>query len=222
MAGKYAEESMKQMRNTILVLTLILAAAAPVMADEVLTVVADSTLADHVGFVVVSTSTEDSGVSIFLFEEAGKLRFFAQRGFGTTTWDTTTTAQYLVPMNAMTIGDTWTFIEDDFGNPTVARVGAQEPVTTGLGTFDCFRVDIERVSEPGVAMQTMWFADGVGFVRSQAFVDGWMDWRDDLESYTNASGSGFMPMGVGNIWNFVPVAVATETTSWGDLKSIYR
>jgi hypothetical protein len=213
---------MKRMRNTILVLTLILAAAAPVMADEVLTVVADSTLAGHAGFVAVSTSTEDSGGSIFLFEEAGKLRFYAQRGFGTTTWDIMTTAQYVVQTSAMTIGDTWTFIEDDFGNPTVARVGAQEQVTTALGTFDCYRVDIERVSEPGVALETMWFADGVGFVRSQGFLNGWMDWRDDLESYTNASGSGFMPMGVGNTWNFTPVAVANETTNWGNLKSLYR
>ncbi len=213
---------MKQLRNTTLILTLILAAATPVMADSALTVVADSTLAGHVGYVVVNTSTEDGGESIFLFEEAEKLRFFATRGFGTTTWDTLPTAQYVVQLNAMSIGDTWNFIDNGSGGPSVARVGAFEQVITGLGTFSCYRVDIELVSTPGVIRENMWFAAGVGFVRSQGFEGGWMDWRDDLESYTIVSGSGFMPMGVGNTWNFIQVAVANETTSWGNLKSLYR
>jgi len=208
--------------NPIHVLLLILVSSTSVMADEVLTVAADSTLAGHAGYVLTSTNTEDSGGSIFIFEEAGKARFYAIRDYGVQSWDILSTPQYVVPTGAMSIGDTWTFIETDFGEATLARVTAQENVTTPAGFFTCFRVDIERLVEPGVVIETLWFSWGAGFVRNQGYLDTFLDWRDELQSSSILGGTGYLPMAVGNTWNYVELPVAAENTSWGGLKSIYR
>lgn len=213
---------MQHLRNAILVLALTAAAATPVMADETLTVVADSTLAGQAGFVVHSVYGDNTGESIFLTEESGKIRFYATREFGFSSWDIVASAQYLVPTSTLTIGDTWDYINTDNDEATVARVGAEESVETAAGTFSCYRVDIERVAAPGTAYETMWFAAGVGFVRNQGFLNGSMDWRDELQSHAIAGGTGFMPLAAGNSWNYVEVPVATVITNWGELKSTYR
>ena len=63
----------------------------------------------------------------------------------------------------------------------------------------------------------------VGFVRNQGYLDGTVDWRDELESYSTPLGSGYMPLGVGNTWRFVEVPVSTSgSTTWGEIKTRYR
>jgi len=175
---------MSRPKITFLTLLLILAAAAPVNADEVLTVAADSTLDGHAGYVVHSTPTGYPGSSFFLFEEAGKLRFYATRGYGSQDWDIVSSPQYIVPTSAMSIGDTWDYLDSDPGEALRARVTAQENVITPAGTFSCFRVDIDSVTDPGVLHQTMWFAWDVGFVRTQGYQGSHLDWRDELQSFS--------------------------------------
>ena len=81
---------------------------------------------------------------------------------------------------------------------------------------------IGRVDTPGVALETMWFTWGVGFVRNQGYWNGSVDWRDELQSFSITSGSGYMPVGIGNTWEFVAVPVANENPTWGEIKSMYR
>ncbi len=208
--------------NVTPILLLFMFLALPVTASETLTVAADSTLAGHEGFIVHITSTFEGFSSLFLFEENDKLRLFAGRDGGSTEWDILSSAQYVVPTTAMTVGQSWDFIDTDEGEARVARVVGQEQRTTSAGTFTCLRVKIERVSAPGVADETIWFAWGVGFVRDQGYVDGYLDWRDELQSYSISSGTGYMPMGVGNTWSYVERPVASEAESWGGLKRLYR
>ncbi len=213
---------MTRSNSTITALFLVMLAAAPVMADESITVVADSTLSGNAGYVVHSTPTEDPGSSIFLYEEAGKLRFYATRDFGSQDWDILPTAQYIAPTSPMTVGDSWSFIAAEDGAATVAEAVGQESVTTPAGTFSCFRVDIERVASPGEVVETMWFAWEVGFVRNEGYLDGYVDWRDELQSYTHAGGTGYMPAAVGNVWVMAEITVPGEARSWGGLKSLFR
>ena len=212
---------MQPTRNAFLILVLVTTAAIPVMADEILTVVADSTLAGQAGYVIHSVY-DNTGSSIFLTEEAGKVRFYATREFGLAGWDIVATPQYLVPTGTLTIGETWDYINTDDDEATVARVAAQESVTTAAGTFSCYQVDIERAAAPGTAYETMWFASGVGFVRNEGYINGAMDWRDELQSQSIVGGTGYLPLAVGNSWTYAEVPVATENTNWGELKSIYR
>ncbi len=206
----------------VLSLMLLLIAAAPAMADEVLTVAADSTLAGQAGWVVHSTPSNGSGASIFLYEDASKLRFGANREYGSQEWNIVPTAQYFVPTAPMNVGDTWTSLATDEGDETVAEVVSEETITTAAGTFDCLRVDVEMVSNPGVVLESYWFAWGVGFVRNEGFEAGVSDWRDEVSSYTIVGGTGYMPAAVGNTWTLEEIVVPNDGGSWGELKSLYR
>ncbi len=208
--------------QAFLIIAAALIVAAPATADEVLTVAADSTLAGQAGFVVHSTPTSGVGSSIFLVEEAGMIRFFATRDYGSPVWDLVASAQYVVKAGPLTIGDTWDFVDNESGGATTARVAAAEDVTVGAGTFSCFRVDIENVAEPGVVQESMWFAAGVGFVRNQGYLNGLVDWRDDLASSTVVGGTGNLPLAVGNSWDYTEVSVPNEDLDWGELKALYR
>ena len=179
-------------------------------------------MAGHAGWLIQSTSTGGGEMSIFVFEEAEKLRIYAVRENGEPEWDVFGSAQYLVPTVPMSVGDTWPSLETEYGEQTLARAVMQETVTTAAGQFDCMRVNIERVSEPGIVIETYWFAWGVGFVRDEGYGPEGLEWRDDLTSYTILGGVGYMPAYVGNIWMLGEITVATEPASWGELKSLYR
>jgi len=213
-----------QMRTMLSILLMLLTTAGVVLADETITVAADSTLAGQAGYIVHVTpdNPQDSASSLFFFEEAGKLRMYAARDVGSQDWDIFGSAQYLCPTAPMSLGDTWSHLSSDEGEATLARVVAEEDVTTAAGLFTTFRVEVELVSEPNVSIETMWFAWGVGFVRNQGYEGGAVDWRDNLTSYSIVGGSGYMPLGVGNTWTHAPEAVSTETAGWGELKSLFR
>ena len=214
---------MQRPRTTLATLLLILTAATSVMAGEVLTVVADSTLAGTDGFVIHATQTDGSGSSVFLVEEAGMVRLFASREYGSQSWDIEATVQYICPLTPMSLGDSWSSFTTDEGDETVAEVTAAENLTTDAGTFQCYRVDIEKVSEPGVLVETMWFSWGVGFVRSQGYWNGYMDYRDELDNYFTIGGAtGYLPLDIGNWWSYAEVAVPSESVSWGAVKAMHR
>ena len=99
---------------------------------------------------------------------------------------------------------------------------ALENISVLAGSFSAYRVDIAEVAAPSVVLETMWFVNGVGFVRDQGYQNGVLDWRDELSTYTIAGGSGFMPLAVGNEWEHVWLSVPTAAKSLSGLKSQYR
>lgn len=212
---------MKRLRILPLILLATLTLAAPAAADEILTVAADSTMSGHAGWIIHSTESE-GGMSLFFTEEAQKLRMYAVREYGSQTWEIPPTAQYLVPTVQMNIGDSWAGLGTDEGEATIARAAAQETITTAAGSFDCIRVDVEVAANPGVVVESYWFAWEVGFVRDQGYLGGEVDWRDELQSYTILGGTGYMPAFVGNTWNLAEITVPSENPSWGELKSLFR
>jgi hypothetical protein len=196
--------------------------AVPAQAGETLTVVADSTYSGNDGFVVESVEDESFGVSIFVGIDAGKVRIYAFRDFGSQIWDDVGDPQYLVPSATLNIGDTWRFVDSDDGNETEAEVMALENITVVAGTFSAYRVDIIETNAPNDLYETMWFANGIGFVRSQGFLNGEVDWTDDLATYSIVGGGGFFPLAVGNTWDIVYGIVSTERGTWGGAKALYR
>lgn len=212
------------MRKLVPVLfALALAAPFTAQADEVITVVADSTLAGNDGFIVHSVrASEGEGQSVFVFEEDGKLRVYAFRQFGQFTWDVLPGSQYLVQQHSMSIGDKWNALQGDGGNPMEAEVVDHVSITVLAGTFDCYRIDLVYTANPTVVVQSMWFSNGVGWVQNEGYLPGGaVDWRDELSDYTIVSGTGFMPLGIGNSWTQISITVATRQASWGEIKSKY-
>jgi len=213
------------MRSFVKVFSVFLLAssfAVCALADETLTVVADSTYSGNGGFVVVSLETDGFGSSIFVGNDAGKVRIYAFRDFGSQIWDDVGDAQYLVPSTTLNIGDTWRFVDSDSGNETEAEVMALENITVVAGTFSAYRVDIVEVNAPNDLYESMWYVNGIGFVRSQGFLNGEIDWTDDLRSYSIVGGSGFFPLAVGNTWDIQYEIVSSESGTWGRTKAMFR
>ncbi len=212
------------MSRLALVLTgLALLLASNALAQETITVVADSTMDGHAGS--IATDVEPGWTTdFFLFNEGGLIRFYAFRENGAPLWTVLPAAEYLVKTTGMIIGDSWRGPDTDFGQPTTATVTAFESVTTPAGTFNCARVEFALTNNPSMLDSVFWFADGVGIVR-QDFYDLFSPQnpvtdRSELVSFTIAGGSGFLPVTVGNQWNY-QTTVASEKTTWGQLKSQY-
>jgi hypothetical protein len=202
---------------------LLLAAIAPAaVADEVITVMADSTLDGHAGFVVHSVRDGVSGQSIFVFEENDKLRIYAYRAFGQSEWAVEDHAQYLCPTVSVPVGTAWNYLADDMGVARVAGVVRTESVTVPAGTFSAHRVEIITFNDPSTPVGVMWFVDGVGWAQSEGlFPDGKTEWREVLLSYQVTGGTGYMPIAVGNTWTLTEGTVSSALRSMGDLKSRY-
>lgn len=211
---------MKTMITAVVTLVFLGAASSLVLADSTLECTADSTLAGNDGFVLTTSEPGFPSEMLFAFAESGMVRVFAARepGFA---WDIFPTTQFLCPTTTMGIGNTWRFLDDDDGE-TLATVIALENVTTTAGIFSAYRVDVTSVSAPGVITQSIWFADGVGMVRTIEYSGGVPDQTDELSSFTIASGSGFMPLWLGNIWDNAEIIVPTEETTWGAVKAQFE
>lgn len=184
---------MRSFSIVFLVLIPVLGISVCAQADENITVVADSTFSGNVGFVVHSVQSDDSSVSVFMGLDSGKVRIYGIREFGSQNWDELAEPQYFVGSSPMNIGDTWRFLDSDDGIETEAEVVALESITVVAGTFSAYRVEIVETNAPNEPFETMWLVEGVGFVRNQGFLNGELDWTDDLRSYSIVGGSGFFP-----------------------------
>ena len=199
----------------LVALALLCTLAASVVADETFEVVADSTINGNDGFLLRITEPGEGGTTLFLFEEVGKIRAYAEREFGSAVWDIFSGAQYVCPATSMSLNDSWRALDDE-GEETVANVVAQESITTGAGTFTCFKVDIARASNPNTITENLWFSSGTGLVRQyDTFPD---DWQSDLQNVIITGGSGFFPLAVGNTWDYSEISTPLETSSWGAVK----
>lgn len=212
------------MSKIALVLTgFVLLFASGALAQETITVVADSTMDGHAGS-IASDVEPGWTTDIFFFNEGGLMRFYAIRDNGAPTWDVLPAAEYVVKATGMAIDDTWRGLDTDAGQETVATVTAFQTITTPAGPFDCFKVEYALASNPILLDAVFWFSDGVGLVR-QDFYDvdipgNPLTDMTELTSYNVVGGSGYLPMAVGNQWNYQETVAADEST-WGQLKSQY-
>lgn len=213
---------MRSLSIVFLVFVLATGISVSAQADEDLTVVADSTFSGNDGFVVHSVQSDGSNASVFAGLDSGKVRIYAFREFGSQIWDELDEPQYFVGSSPMNIGDTWRFLDSDDGHETEAEVVALESITVVAGTFLAYRVEIVETIAPNEPFETMWFVDGVGFVRNQGFLNGELDWTDDLNTYSIVGGSGFFPLAVGNTWNILWEIVSNEKETWGGTKALFR
>jgi hypothetical protein len=214
---------MKSFAIVAIVFASLFIISSPALADENFEIVADSTMDGHAGFLFQIRDPGNSSFTMFVFEEAGKVRVYATRDFGTTSWNIQSGVQYICPVTSMSISDTWRFLDEE-GSETVATVAALESITTAAGTYSCYKLDIEIVSDPGIVISSFWFSSGVGLVRHTNFVGGTtqIDWQSDLLSFSLAGGSGFFPRATGNIWYYEEISSPVESTTWGNIKAKFN
>lgn len=216
------------MRPSVLVLMLALLTlfASGAQADETYTLIGTATVDGNPGFVLEANEVGFPIEEYHAFVELGQVRISATRPQGATPWDLITPAAYLVPSSTMNVNDTWDFLTVGVADrPAVATVRALESVTVPAGTFNAYRVEIGLASDPSVLDTVIWFADGVGWVRSDYYdVDAQgnpYDGHEELSSYSIVGGSGYFPLAVGNTWSFLTV-VPTDNSSWGSVKALYN
>jgi hypothetical protein len=195
---------------------------APALAGQTFEIVADSTLDGNAGFLMQITEPGENGATVFMFEEAGMIRMYAMRAHGFDFWVVFPGGQYICPVSAMSINDTWRFLDDE-GIETIATVIGLESITTAAGTFACYTVVVEDINNRGTVLQTLWFSSGIGLVREMDFFEGPtpINWQSDLQSYNISGGSGFFPLAVGNRWDYAEITNPTQATTWGAIKSKY-
>lgn len=189
-------------------------------ADDVFNATADSTIDGNAGTILTIEEPGNPTETLFLFPQTGMIRVYARRDAGSPTWDVLTGPVYLVPKNKIDLGDTWRFLDDDFGGETIAEAVMEESVTTAAGTFTAWKVNVAPVSNPTQPTQGLWFASGVGLVRQVDYFDQWIERESNLETYATA-GNGYFPLVVGNVWTYIGTDVPAGSSSIGAVKSHY-
>ena len=214
------------MKSTVIVSTvaimclfLLITPSAGSAQDLTQTFRADSTMDGHAGSLFRILESGYPGEDIFIFEETGMYRVYAAREDGGT-WEYFTPAQYFCPVSSMTVGQTWRAINWGMAQETLATVVLEEDITVAAGTFTCFKIEIQVVSNPDVVVQTNWISDGGGLIR-ESFFEGTGYWISELLS-SSVTGTGFMPRVVGNWWSYSGFEVSTEESSWGAIKKEVR
>lgn len=202
---------------TLLVGCLLVISIPAAAQNEVFTMYADSTMDGHNGTLLRITAPGESTTG-FLYDDGGMVRVYAFRDDLVGIWFVLPSAQYLCPTTTMNISDSWRGLDDN--GATTYTVVAFESVTVPAGTFMCYRVEVVNDSDPGTLLRNLWFSDGVGLVKETDFFP--VYWVGALFSYQIASGSGYLPMGSGNIWNYQDVTTPVENTTWGGVKALYE
>ncbi len=215
---------MKPIVISVAIIMSLFLISAPALADSLFEVVADSTLNGNAGFVLKISEPGEGGVSLFIFEEAGKYRAYAEREFGSSVWDVLPGQQYLTPTTSMNISDSWRFVDEDNGDATTATVAALEMITTPAGTFSCYKVDVAVDNNPSVVVFSVWFSSGVGLVRQIDYFDNGTPafFQEDLQSFSILGGTSFLPFFVGNTWSYIDIATPVQETTWGAIKAKYK
>lgn len=184
--------------------------------NEVFTMYADSTMDGHNGTLLRITAPGESTTG-FLYDDGGMVRAYAFRDDLVGIWFIFPAAEFICPTTTMNINDSWRSLDDP--GATTSTVVAFESVTVPAGTFPCYRVEVVRDSDPSTVIQNVWYSDGVGLVKQ---VDTFPYWESVLFSYQIMSGSGYLPMGPGNIWNYQDVTSPVESRTWGGVKALYQ
>jgi hypothetical protein len=210
---------MKSFATAALLSICVLVAGLPAQAqNESFRMYADSTMDGNDGTLMWIIEAGDTNGTAFLFEDGGMIRVYAFRDHRMP-WEIITPAQFLVPASSMAINDFWRALDED-DEATTSTVVAQESITVPAGTFPCYRIEVVKDSAPSQVIQEIWFSDGFGLIKqTDTFPDVWVS---VLFSYQVPSGSGFFPLGPGNMWNYQDVTTPVESKTWGAVKALYE
>lgn len=186
---------------SLLALTMLLMAAFATTAsayDWRLSCYADSTLAGQSGFLLESEEPGYGTETLFVFEEAGHIRVFAVRPEGEPNWELLPEGSLIAPAPGDGIGDSWSTLPDDFGRPSTSTLEAFESTTVPAGTFSAAKCVSRPDVDPSTFTEVRHWVQGIGLIRDFFPADG----ADILTSYFIAGGSGYLPLAVGNWWEY--------------------
>ena len=208
------------------VLLVLFGLQSEAWADELFTVTKDTLLFSSPGSLVRVVDPGVEGLTWHAFEEDLRGNFMVRlnglREDGTDDWEIYASPPvYLCPTVQMIPGLVWQFPVDDSGSSRSAKVVGQEAVSVPAGEFlNAWRVDVTRDDQPGVVVQTLWFAVNVGIVKQVVFENGIPIRRSELQSY-DVRGLGFFPLLAGNSWQYADVSVTGRARSLGALKGSF-
>ena len=170
--------------------------AGPALRFEIY---ADSTLAGQPGFLL---NIDEPGVpteTLFLYEDAGRVRVLALREDFSPDWEFYAPNTYLAPAVGEAAGTTWAFIPNDFDGLLTATLERFGNRTVPAGTFFTALCINRPVSAPGVDLEAIFFAADVGLITEFYFGEGE---HLRLLNYSLMGGSGYFPLAVGNWWDY--------------------
>lgn len=165
-------------------------------------VYADSTLAGQPGFLV--EFMDDGGtenVTIYLLEEEGRVRILAFRDRAELDWEFFPPDTYWAPAIEDGIGASWRVLDQESGGSQTATLEGFDNVTTPAGSFDTARCVTRPDAAPGTISNIMSFAAGIGHVR-WIFAGDSPIGQELLTGYHIEGGLGYMPLAVGNWWEY--------------------
>jgi hypothetical protein len=195
--------------------------ALPAVADMTFTVTKDSTMDGNAGQLMRVSEPGFPSETYFIFVgQDDMVRVYAVRSDLDGTWTTPLTPVYLVPATTISAGQTWAFLPMGGAFQTVAEAITMEMVTTNAGSFISWRVDVTALGAPDTVLTTFWFASDVGWVKQVEYEAGKVVWRTELQTY-DVSGSGYLPLVIGNTWSYVGLEVPNQATSIGKIKGSY-
>jgi len=176
----------------------VLMAGSSLAADWRLEAYADSTLAGQSGYLALSTEADGPTETLFLVEEAGHVRIFATRDGGSQVWEFLAAGGYIAPAVGQGLGTSWSTLFDDLDRASTSTLEAFESIIVPAGTLMGARCVVHPNVAPGLTTEIRHFVQGVGLVSD--FFPG--DGADVLNSFSVVGGSGYMPLAVGNWWEF--------------------
>ena len=207
------------MRVMVAALIFVVLAVPAIAATSTFTIVRQEVIQIQDGFVLSIEDSEDPTEEFHLFEEGDQVRIYASRQLGGS-WEVLATPTYLVYQRDMVASLSWNFFPTDSGDPRTATVIEMQSITAPAGTFDTWKVEITEDGAGTDFVSHFYWADGEGLVREDDLAFGEVVYRSQMTSRT-VTGSGYMPLVVGNQWVFNARDVAGEESSISKLKRLF-
>ncbi len=195
---------MKHIHRFSAAILLLVALSTTAQAIDRIEVYADSTVYGVPGFLVEIIGNGPVPITYFMYENGGQVSTLAVRLRSDQTW-WGMPENYEGPALGAQVGDSWGYLPTGLGETQNETVDGFDIRTVSAGTFAMIRCSIRLDNDPTSITAVASYADGVGHVRIFDTVNHWMS---DLRSYYIVGGHGYLPLAVGNWWDYEKTAVS--------------